>query len=92
MEAKKEAQSNLLFTQTPKPNASCSSQAALDHSLPIKRREAGLQTLVLWGRLQARNGKVSTAGVSTPRSSCCVVEAFQQIKLYLVLGAVNGSL
>lgn len=33
-------------------------QAALDHSLPIKRREAGLQTLVLWGRLLARNGKV----------------------------------
>lgn len=33
-------------------------QAALDHSLPIKRREAGLQTLVLWGRLLAKNGKV----------------------------------
>ncbi|KAJ9528246.1 hypothetical protein QJQ45_014228 [Haematococcus lacustris] len=31
--------------------------AALDHSLPIKRTEAGLKTLVLWGRLTAVNGK-----------------------------------
>lgn len=36
---------------------SAESTAALDHSLPIKRREAGLQTLVLWGRLLTRNGK-----------------------------------
>lgn len=33
-------------------------QVAVDHSLPIKRSEAGLKTLVLWGRLTARNGKV----------------------------------
>lgn len=33
-------------------------QAALDLSLPIKRSEAGLKSLVLWGRLLARNGKV----------------------------------
>lgn len=39
-------------------SAVCLLQAALDHSLPIKRREAGLQTLVLWGRLLARNGRV----------------------------------
>jgi radial spoke head protein 9 len=40
------------------PCAWCLLQAAVDHSLPIKRREAGLQTLVLWGRLLARNGRV----------------------------------
>lgn len=33
-------------------------QAALDHSLPIKRNEAGLKSLVLWGRLVTLNGKV----------------------------------
>jgi radial spoke head protein 9 len=33
-------------------------QAALDHSLPIKRTEAGLKTLVLWGKIVALNGKV----------------------------------
>lgn len=44
-------------------------QAALDHSLPIKRREAGLCTLVLWGRLLTRSGKVcSSAGTPTPGS------------------------
>lgn len=31
--------------------------AAIDHSIPIKRSEAGLKSLVLWGRLLARNGK-----------------------------------
>jgi radial spoke head protein 9 len=33
-------------------------QAAMDHSIPIKRSEAGLKSMVLWGRLLARNGKV----------------------------------
>lgn len=33
------------------------SQAALDHSLPIKRVEAGLKSLILWGRFTTRNGK-----------------------------------
>jgi hypothetical protein len=33
-------------------------QAALDHSLLIKRTEAGLKTLALWGRIIALNGKV----------------------------------
>lgn len=45
-------------------------QAALDHSLPIKRREAGLQTLVLWGRLLTRNGKVCTAPAV---HACCAL-------------------
>lgn len=36
---------------------SCS-QAALDNSLPIKRIEAGLKTLALWGRIMTQNGKV----------------------------------
>ena len=34
-------------------------QAALDHSLPIKRTEAGLKTLTLWGKLVTLNGRVS---------------------------------
>lgn len=33
-------------------------QAALDYSLTIKRVEAGLKTLVLWGKVTALNGKV----------------------------------
>lgn len=33
-------------------------QAALDHSLPIKRVEAGMKTLVLWGKILATNGRV----------------------------------
>lgn len=36
---------------------SAEQQAALDHSLVIKRVEAGLKTLVLWGKILARNGK-----------------------------------
>lgn len=39
-------------------------QVALDHSLPIKRSEAGLKSLVLWGRLLARNGKVGEGEVT----------------------------
>ncbi|KAF6265861.1 radial spoke protein 9 [Scenedesmus sp. NREL 46B-D3] len=31
--------------------------AAMDHSIPIKRSEAGLKSMVLWGRFLARNGK-----------------------------------
>ena len=34
-------------------------QAALDHSLPIKKVEAGLKTLSLWGRITTLNGKVT---------------------------------
>lgn len=30
----------------------------MDFSLPIKRVEAGLRTLVLWGKITALNGKV----------------------------------
>ncbi len=33
-------------------------QAALDHSIPIKRTEAGLKSLLLWGRIRATNGRV----------------------------------
>mmetsp|Transcript_90 Transcript_90/g.138 ORF Transcript_90/g.138 Transcript_90/m.138 type:complete len:272 (-) Transcript_90:413-1228(-) len=36
---------------------SAEQQAALDHSLPIKRIEAGLKTVVLWGKILATNGK-----------------------------------
>lgn len=36
---------------------SAEQQAALDHSLLIKRTEAGLKTLVLWGRILTLNGK-----------------------------------
>jgi hypothetical protein len=52
-------------------------QAALDHSLPIKRREAGLHTLVLWGRLLARNGRVSAAAQPSrePQLLMCMVTA-----------------
>jgi radial spoke head protein 9 len=32
-------------------------QAALDHSLPIKRIEAGLKSLILWGKITTLNGK-----------------------------------
>lgn len=34
------------------------SQAALGHSLPIKRSETGLASVTLWGRVTALNGKV----------------------------------
>lgn len=36
---------------------SAEQQAALDHSLPIKRAEAGLKVLVLWGKITTLNGK-----------------------------------
>lgn len=36
---------------------SAEQQAALDHSIPIKRVEAGLKSLVLWGRITTQNGK-----------------------------------
>ncbi|KAF5827522.1 radial spoke protein 9 [Dunaliella salina] len=36
---------------------SAEQQAALDHSLPIKRTEAGLKTLTLWGKLTTLNGR-----------------------------------
>lgn len=36
---------------------SAEQQAALDHSLPIKKVEAGLKTLSLWGRITTLNGK-----------------------------------
>ncbi|KAG2440765.1 hypothetical protein HXX76_003621 [Chlamydomonas incerta] len=36
---------------------SAEQQAALDHSIPIKRIEAGLRSLTLWGRLTTLNGK-----------------------------------
>lgn len=36
---------------------SAEQQAALDHSIVIKRVEAGLKTLVLWGKITTRNGK-----------------------------------
>mmetsp|Transcript_3866 Transcript_3866/g.8287 ORF Transcript_3866/g.8287 Transcript_3866/m.8287 type:complete len:276 (+) Transcript_3866:155-982(+) len=36
---------------------SAEQQAALDYSLPIKRAEAGLKTLVLWGKVLTLNGK-----------------------------------
>ncbi|KAG2496768.1 hypothetical protein HYH03_005176 [Edaphochlamys debaryana] len=36
---------------------SAEQQAALDHSIPIKRIEAGLKSLILWGRITTLNGK-----------------------------------
>lgn len=36
---------------------SAEQDAALDHSLPIKRVETGLKTLTLWGKITAQNGK-----------------------------------
>ncbi|GAX85017.1 hypothetical protein CEUSTIGMA_g12438.t1 [Chlamydomonas eustigma] len=36
---------------------SAEQQAALDHSLPIKRTEAGLKSLTLWGKITTQNGK-----------------------------------
>lgn len=45
-------------------------QAALDHSLPIKKVEAGLRTLVLWGRITVLNGKVCWRGVVPHHLSC----------------------
>jgi len=44
-------------------------QAALDHSLPIKRTEAGLKTLTLWGKLSTLNGKVRACPASYVISS-----------------------
>lgn len=40
--------------------SSPSAQAATDHSLAIKRVEAGLRSLVFWGRITTLNGKVSS--------------------------------
>ncbi len=34
-------------------------QAALDHSIPIKRAETALRTLTLWGKIITTNGRVS---------------------------------
>uniref|UniRef100_A0A7S0V3D7 Radial spoke head protein 9 homolog n=1 Tax=Polytomella parva TaxID=51329 RepID=A0A7S0V3D7_9CHLO len=51
------------LTLTLKYLASCGAvitteqQAALEYSLPIKRIEAGLRTLVLWGKILCLNGK-----------------------------------
>lgn len=36
---------------------SAEQNAALDHSLPIKRAEAGLKTLTLWGKITTLNGR-----------------------------------
>ncbi|KXZ53946.1 hypothetical protein GPECTOR_6g864 [Gonium pectorale] len=50
-------------------------QAALDHSIPIKRIEAGLKTLTLWGRITALNGKdyLIAEGFNTATSKAGVV-------------------
>ncbi len=42
------------------PDFGCNMQASLDHSIPIKRVEAGLKSLVLWGKILTQNGKVRT--------------------------------
>ena len=44
----------------------CVFQAALDHSLALKRVEAGVKTLVLWGKIIALNGKVRLAAQAAP--------------------------
>lgn len=36
---------------------SAEQEAALDHSLPIKRVEAGLKSLTLWGKIVSQNGR-----------------------------------
>lgn len=65
-------------------SAFCLLQAALDHSLPIKRREAGLQTLVLWGRLLARNGRVGASYLCLvqDRSRVVPIQACMQLSLH----------
>jgi hypothetical protein len=57
---------------SPRPTAARSCvQAALDYSIPIKRIEAGLKTLVLWGRLTTLNGKVRANKASQERGTSC---------------------
>jgi hypothetical protein len=41
-------------------------QAALPHSLAIKRAEAGLPHLTVWGRINTRNGKDYLVATSCP--------------------------
>jgi hypothetical protein len=43
------------------PHARRTPQAALDSSVAIKRVEAGLKSLTLWGRITTLNGKVRMA-------------------------------
>ncbi|KAI8462338.1 MAG: radial spoke protein 9 [Monoraphidium minutum] len=49
---------------------SCEALAALDHSLPIKRAEAGVRSLTVWGRITTRSGKdylIAEGGCDTAR-------------------------
>ncbi|KIY96856.1 radial spoke protein 9 [Monoraphidium neglectum] len=49
---------------------SCEAVAALDHSLPIKRAEAGVRSLNVWGRITTRSGKdylIAEGGCDTAR-------------------------
>lgn len=56
-----QAEPNLLLTLKYLAPSGCTLStevvAALDHSIPIKRMEAGVQHLTLWGKVTARNGK-----------------------------------
>lgn len=75
-------------------SAVCFLQAALDHSLPIKRREAGLQTLVLWGRLLARNGRVRASCLCRDQDSSrsvVPIQACMQLSLRMLAGCCRTT-
>lgn len=48
-------------------------QAALDHSLPLKRATAGLRSLTLWGRITTRSGRV--------RARACCQACFERARM-----------
>ncbi len=50
-------------------------QAALDHSLPIKRTEAGLKSLTLSGKILATNGKVGLTATARTTGLAYTLEA-----------------
>jgi hypothetical protein len=57
----------------------------MDHSIPIKRSEAGLKSLVLWGRLLARNGKVTYQFTMQLHNMCCCSTSQRQHRKHRTL-------
>ena len=65
-------------------------QAVLAHSLPLKQAKAGLRSVRLWGKVTARNGKVSQALVSA--SLACLTQHCDHHKQALCNSSLITSL
>lgn len=57
-------------------------QAATEHSLPLKRVEAGLRSLVLWGSLKTRNGRDYLIAEGYSRAMVCADEVLDDARYY----------